>query len=384
MDMTGSLRRAGAGALVGVAFLALTASTALGQGRGSVAIRNPGGIRSPGHSTSSGVSQFRSFSYGAGQVGSSGGGGGNVLQSRINTTMHSQLSSVVTRPTRSPLVSSINQSGQGYSRSAGGPITPTGGADPVSATRTVRRYTVTTPPVPGGGQSVGSMTAPTHTGPTGAYLQALTHRHEPSVLAQDEPIRSLAPKRPSMMRTMIRDGEKAFRDGDYNQAVKKFNLAYTLDSKSPEAALSLFHAQFATSKVSYGSADYLLSRTLRLLPELPLAPLDVRGFYGVPDDYDRHVGQLEQFVREHGGDPGAWLIVTYFRWFNGDISGAEAALASATDNAEQDHMIEALAIFADGIATGKARAAEQSAAEGDPVDPNAPDADPAGPTAESK
>lgn len=368
MDITGPLRRTGVGALVGVALLtlALTASAAMGQGRGSVRIQSPGGIRSPGHSSSTGVSQFRSFSYGAGQVGG-GGGGGNVLQSRVNTTMRSQLSSVVTRPTRSPLVSNISSPNQAYSRSPAGTYPPGGGADPISATRTVHRYSVTTPPVPGGGP-VGSMTAPTHTGPTGVYLQALTHRQEPSVLAQDEPIRSLAPKRPSMLRTMIRDGEKAFRKGDYNEAVKKFNLAYTLDSKSPEAALSLFHAQFATSKVSYGSAGYLLSRTLRLLPELPLAPLDVRGFYGVEGDYDRHVGQLEQFVREHGGDPGAWLIVAYFRWFDGDTSGAEAALAAGKDHAEQDHMIEALAIFADGIATDKARADESDPAEADPAE----------------
>jgi len=195
-----------------------------------------------------------------------------------------------------------------------------------------------------------SVTArPTRSGLAEAYVAALAE----SALTATDPdrtIKTLAPSGPKAVRAAIQAGEQALRKGETLEATSRFQLAYDLAPRSPEAALSLFHSQVAAADQSYAAASYLLGRTLRLAPELPLAPLHPQHFFAGDNVYARHVQRLEAYGAKHDDDAGAWLVAAYFRWFGDDPSSAVDALARARRAAPTDDIVEAIDIFSDAIA----------------------------------
>ena len=162
---------------------------------------------------------------------------------------------------------------------------------------------------------------------TKAYLEAMGVTGEGVVTKSTEPITSLVPAAPSKYRDYLADGERAFKAAKYLLALDMFQLANVYNGDDPESLLSIFHTRVAMSE--YGSAGFVLRKGLRSFPELPLAPLRPKAFYGDEADYREHIHELEKHVRSSPFDPSSHLITAYYRWYEGDVDGTTRALQEA-------------------------------------------------------
>ena len=215
----------------------------------------------------------------------------------------------------------------------------------------------------GGGQFGGPL-ASTGSGALGAasaYLAELSAVSEDRLKKTDQPITSLVPSEPGLYQQYMKDGEEAFKEGDFHRAYDLFEMANFIGTKDPESLLSLTHAAFARSLYSYSSAALYLRLALKYLPELPLASLQPKAFYGETPEaasrYDERIFRLKKHLMESPKDPDGLLLLAYFRWFEGNVKAAQQALSSALDaaqTAKNPEMVEIIGIFWDGmVATGK-------------------------------
>jgi len=321
------------------------------------------------------------------------------LSTSIYTTDRTLLPSIIGRPMPNPLRSSINA----QRRVGSGPITaqpgrgrPSPPAAPASFTS--RPYAppgAYSPAAPvGTGLALRTLGAPTPTVAAAAYLRAVTEESESSLAARDEPVTSLAPAEEGLLRDKMLEGERAFRRGEYAQALKNFRLANDLSLGSPETILSMCHARFAMATDSYSAVGYLLGRVFQTVPELPLVPLRPREFYGQAGAYARQLFSLEEHCLASPADAEAQLVLAYFKWFDGEVAAAVQALGHANAAAKQSedtNILEAVDAFWDGmVASGlvEGLSIEPPAEEPQPqqapqVDSLPDDADSSGPPDES-
>jgi len=178
-------------------------------------------------------------------------------------------------------------------------------------------------------------------------------------------VTSLTPAEESVYRTHMLEGERRFRTGEYAESFNQFKLANGLVRNDAESLLSMFHARFALSIVSYSQASHYLQEALKVQPELPMVPLRIRGFYGDPTQYVNHLFRLEQYLAKAPEDPEAQLVLAYHTWFDPDIKSAKTqeALARALGarKAElsespsgSDRLLEAIDVFWRGmVASGE-------------------------------
>jgi hypothetical protein len=104
------------------------------------------------------------------------------------------------------------------------------------------------------------------------------------------------------------------------------------------------------------------------MPELPLANLRPRGFYGSAATYAEHLVSLQEYIERNGTDGEALLLLAYFRWYedpghDNDLvrkAAARKALAAAAAQtlarglasaikANNTHLVEAIETFWDGM-----------------------------------
>ncbi|MCK4602443.1 MAG: hypothetical protein KAU28_08240 [Phycisphaerae bacterium] len=196
------------------------------------------------------------------------------------------------------------------------------------------------------------------------------------------------------MRDKMLEGERAFRRGEYAQALKSFRLANDLSLGSPETILSMCHARFAMATDSYSAVGYLLGRVFQAVPELPLVPLQPREFYGQAGAYARQLASLEEHCLASPADAEAQFVLAYFKWSDGEVAAAVHALRQANAAARQSadtNIVEAVDVFWDGmVASGLVEGvsieppAEEPQPQQDPqVDSLPNDADSAEPSDES-
>jgi hypothetical protein len=161
-------------------------------------------------------------------------------------------------------------------------------------------------------------------------------------------------------------GEEAFKDGKYHKALRRYQFAATVAPTSADAAVALFHGRFATATVSYASPALILTRAVRLLPELPVAPLKPQVFYGNSTDYVDHRARLDQHCAEHPQDADAWLVRAYFLWFEQEAEEAKLALTKVGEFAPEPKLKEAASIFLEGIVASEAADDAQTQQNADP------------------
>ncbi|MFA6133550.1 MAG: hypothetical protein WC869_05990 [Phycisphaerae bacterium] len=200
-------------------------------------------------------------------------------------------------------------------------------------------------PGPGSGQGP-SFTAGS------SYITAIAPPSEKP--AEQKAITSLAPGGNSNFSNLLRDGEKAFREGDLDTALSRFESANQLDRQNPEGLLSLVHIHFAMSRSSYFRASFYLMRTIKCVPELPLAPLNPAGFFNSPQQYSDALARLDGHVKAAPTDGEAWLVLAYFRWFDKNVNGAIEAISQARQQSSDPDVKEAVETFWRGMkASGK-------------------------------
>jgi len=207
-------------------------------------------------------------------------------------------------------------------------------------------------------------------GAAAAYMSSFHSSADTALAATDEPITSLAPGDDSLYSQFLSKGEKAFREGDFEQAYRQFRMANLIDTKDPESLLSLAHAAFAKSIYSYAEAALHLQRALKYFPELPLTPLRPKAFFGTDPEgvgrYTSKIIRLEDYVADNPEDLDARLWLVYFRWFEGQTDKAVEILkqsARLARNANDTKAIEAFDIFIDAVEAHKVLTAERPATQ---------------------
>lgn len=315
--------------------LAAGASWAYAQARSGVPFRDPGYIRGVG--SGGPVATFRFYSYGLG-----------ALQAPTVT------------PSANPLRSAIeSRAVYNLARPTGGGVASPMGRSLLSPLPTGSR--VYQPTVTAGTDlAAGAYGGQARPGEsrllkaTSSYLSALGGQQDVGIATRIGPITSLASGESDQFSTYMSQGEKAFRSGDFEAALEHFKMANSIDLKNPETLLSLAHTTFALSRRSYYRASYYLSRAMKYLPELPLAPLEPKGFFPSPEQYTERLGWLDEHLASTPFDNEAFFVSAYFRWFDGDVEGARRALARARRGRISDDLREAIDAFWDGMkASGK-------------------------------
>jgi hypothetical protein len=206
-----------------------------------------------------------------------------------------------------------------------------------------------------------------------AYVQALAAASTSLLKDQTKPITTLVPTPTGLYRDYMAKGDRAFRTSNFQEAYSNFEIANDLGGNDPESYICLTHTQFALSKHSYAKASYLLQQALKYMPELALANLRPRGFYGSLNTYAQHLVALEEHVEKYPRDGEALLILAYFRWFGEaqDVPATQKALSEALASAlagQDTRLTEAVETFWAGMAAaGKVSGKLAPAAEPDPA-----------------
>jgi hypothetical protein len=213
-----------------------------------------------------------------------------------------------------------------------------------------------------GGTSIGTALAgqdDTVFGAARAYVKALEEAASSLLKDSAGPITTLVPAAEGTYRDFMLKGDRAFRTDNYQEAYANFEITNDIGNHDPESFICLLHAQFALSRHSYAKAAYFLEQALKFMPELPVANLRPRGFYGNVNRYAEHLVALEEHVERDPTDGEALLVLAYFRWFGEaqDVAATRKALASSLAAAlrkKDTYLVDAAETFWDGmVATGK-------------------------------
>ena len=309
------------------------------QSRKRVVITQPGTIEDPG---SRGINRdFSYYSFGLGNLSARrAGGGGNLLQGSVTQKASFALSRRGGRAgPSSPMLGKAPQGQRRYS--------------PV-------RNVMSNPGGIGLARSL-SLRDTSAIGTAHMYMADIAASSETALKSQVLPITSLVPTAPGLYRTHMMRGEEAFREGDFHLAHSEFQSANHIGGKDPESLLSLAHAAYARSRFSYNEGALHMRRVLKVLPELPLVPLQPKVFFGegpeAAERYTERIERLEERVTKSPQDANALLLLGYFRWFEGDVDRAHRALAAALAGAlrkEDEDQLTGIRTFWDGmVASGK-------------------------------
>ena len=192
-----------------------------------------------------------------------------------------------------------------------------------------------------------------------AYISALGQDNLHSLeQGKQGQITTLVPDIPGKYQELMQKGEKAFRNGDFREAVFQFDLANIISINSPESLLSLMHTYFATAHGIYSLPSFYLRETLKRFPELALIHIHPKAFYGKGADYIRDIVRLENYVTKYPKNPNGQFLLGYIRWRDGKPKAAKKALEAALQYSHNKELTEAIHILWDGIvASGKASGA---------------------------
>lgn len=119
-------------------------------------------------------------------------------------------------------------------------------------------------------------------------------------------------------------GDQAFRDGRYSDAVHFYAKAVEFAPNEGVLYLVLSDGLFATGDYHYGA--FALRKALELDPTLATSAIDKHTFYADAAEFDRQVGVLEGYLRDHPGDDDARLMLAANYLFGGRSAQAVALL----------------------------------------------------------
>lgn len=189
------------------------------------------------------------------------------------------------------------------------------------------------------------------------YITAM--EHTTALRAEgDEPITSFVPTEPSMHQRYLKQGDQFFRSAEYLRADDAFELALTIARYSPETHLCRAHSSFALGK--YNAAAYHLKKALTYFSELPLARIRIRGFYGRSSGLVGHISEIRKATERPEASSNVYLVLAYFRYFDGAEAEAVEALRKAyelerKDTDKDEETTKAIQAFWEGmVVAGKA------------------------------
>jgi len=139
-----------------------------------------------------------------------------------------------------------------------------------------------------------------------------------------------------MTEKFLRDGSKAFHEGNYEEAAKQFRLAAIT---SPELGGPLF--ALGQALIALGKDDYALRvirKAIELNPALVKEPGDIVGVYKDQAEFDKVLRDLETRAEAKANEAAPLLLATQ-RYFTGDPRSRADFAAAKKANAD-DPMID--------------------------------------------
>ena len=169
--------------------------------------------------------------------------------------------------------------------------------------------------------------------------------------APAQAITSLAPSGAGPYADSMREGERAFRDGNYLMAYAKFRMANDIAGRDPGSLLSMAHAKFAGG--SYSSSAFYLRQVLRILPQLLQVNLQPRDFYSDRTVYVRDMERLRDYVALSPNDADGQLLMAYFAWYDPTMGPkvAQQAVAQGLARPNLPQATHGLEMFSEAMDT---------------------------------
>lgn len=203
-----------------------------------------------------------------------------------------------------------------------------------------------------------------------AFLDVREKARQEVLANPENPILSFVPDLPGRYHDLMADGERAFRNGAYQQALNDFFAATQVSrSQTPGALLSLSRAYVAGDNPSYSSAAMYLSWALQMEPMIPLVNIRPQTFYGNSDDYDRDMARMDTYVKENPNDAEALLVLAYWKWRADQAEQAAGLLAEAQRKAVKQDTVQGVALLMKAMeSSGKIKSFRSELKMADAVD----------------
>ena len=171
------------------------------------------------------------------------------------------------------------------------------------------------------------------------------------------PITSFVPtEETGSYRLYMEKGERALKEGRYYDANASFRMALSLGQHPAETHLALVHSYCAQER--YHLASYHLLKAIEHFPDLPLASMSIRSFYGSANTFVSILEKLEKAAKDSAVEPELYLLLGYFQYFDNNPQAASASIREAYDLCKQsknERLKKAILAFWKGmVAAGKA------------------------------
>jgi tetratricopeptide (TPR) repeat protein len=129
-------------------------------------------------------------------------------------------------------------------------------------------------------------------------------------------------------------GMRAFQIGDYGLARREFVRAMLAVPDDPELVMLYGYAHFATG--DYLVASLAIRRALRDDPTLIDQPVDILRLYGDPDDFEKHLAELDGHLGRDALDMDARFLAGFVRYAGGRPEAAVEFFARGAAESPDD------------------------------------------------
>ncbi|MCC6575044.1 MAG: hypothetical protein IT462_14805 [Planctomycetes bacterium] len=146
-------------------------------------------------------------------------------------------------------------------------------------------------------------------------------------------------------------GHKAFRQGDYDTALKAYKEAVILEPNNAGAKYRLALGSFAAGKYSFGA--FAVRRAIAVDVDSIKAVPDLRESYSDDAVFKAHLKALSDEAAKNADDGDVQLLLGFTLLYSGDARGATAPLEAALKVNPQDAAAKALYAAAMDKAEGK-------------------------------
>lgn len=170
------------------------------------------------------------------------------------------------------------------------------------------------------------------------------------------PITSFVPtEEAGTYRLYMEKGERALKEGRYYDANASFRMALSLGQHPAETHLALVHSYCAQER--YHLASYHLVKAIEHFPDLPLASISIRSFYGSANTFVSILEKLEKAAKDSAVEPELYLLLGYFQYFDNNPRAASTSIREAYElckRSKNERLKKAILTFWKGmVAAGK-------------------------------
>ncbi|MCG8409408.1 MAG: hypothetical protein MI923_29740 [Phycisphaerales bacterium] len=147
-----------------------------------------------------------------------------------------------------------------------------------------------------------------------------------------------AVKRDRQVGIALGRGDKAFEDGDYDDAREEYVRAMVLAGDDARVRIALGLTEYALG--SYVDASAAVRSGVSISPSLAQSSFAMKEIYGRPNDFTAHRQALEFYRKENPEDVHAMFLLGFVQYFSGQRSEGRAAFETYLANPQHDPAVE--------------------------------------------